>query len=101
MWLLCSARHELSERIEQYTKKHPEIIVTRVDDNYFAGSDLVLIPHNDDKTKEYFGTTVVYVPQCTGEDPIRFFLYPWHARGLLRALGQLQKTYRGAVAKSE
>ena len=90
--------YALMKRIEKYVEQHPEILVVGVDDDYFAGSSLVLVPHNDKKTGEYFGTSVIYVPQCTGEDPIRFFLYPGHARGLLEAFRTLGKTYRG-VAK--
>lgn len=90
--------YELMKRVEKYVKTHPEILVAGVDDDYFASSDLVLIPHNDEETNRYFGTSVLYVPQCTGEDPVRFFLYPDHARNLVDALETLSKTYRGVVA---
>lgn len=62
------------------------------DDTYFASSNLVLIEHAS-KT-EYMGTTVVFIPQCTGEDPVEFFLYPGHRECLvkfLKSLGGLRK----------
>lgn len=91
--------YELMCRIEKYAEKHPELEVVTVDDDHFASSLLVLLPHHDKKTGSYFGTSVIYVPQCTGEDPIRFFLYPGHAHGLLGALGKLRKTYKGVVKR--
>lgn len=91
--------YALMKRIEKYVEEHPEILVVGVDDDYFASSDLVLIPHNDKKTGSYFGTSVVYVPQCTGEAPVRFFLYPGHARCLVDALRALSRTYRGVIGR--
>lgn len=37
------------------------------------------------------GISVYYIPQCTGEKPIQFFLYPGHLRRLITTL---QKLYR-------
>lgn len=68
--------YPLMQRIDKWRQKNPEVMSVTVDDDYHAGSRLIFIPHEDDYT--YMGCTVVYIPQCTGEDPIRFFLYPCH-----------------------
>jgi hypothetical protein len=85
--------YELSQRIERWAKHHPEVKQVRCDDSYHAGSDLFLIPHATDR--EYHGTTVVYVPQCTGEKPIEFFLYPvGHHEPLQRALADIKREHK-------
>lgn len=76
--------YELMDRVEEWAKKHPEVTIAHVDDDYFAGSDVVFIPHKSEK--KFMGTTVLYIPQLTGEDPISFFMYPGHARSMLRGI---------------
>jgi len=57
--------YECQERIEEYAKTHKdEIVIIYCDDNYYTLSILVLIPHKS--KKEYWGTTVIFVPQCSG-----------------------------------
>lgn len=68
--------YPLMQRVDKWRKKNPEVMSVKVDDAVHAGSRLIFIPHEDDYT--YMGCTVVYIPQCTGEDPICFFLYPCH-----------------------
>lgn len=69
------------------TKQFKDVIVVGVDDDYHASSDLLLIPHENDE--QYWGTTVWYMPQCTGEAPIAFFLYEGHAKQLYTELGKI------------
>ena len=81
---------ELAKRIEKWAKKWPnDIKIVRCDDAYHAGSDLVLIEHK--APVNYMGTTVLYIPQCTGEQPIEFFLYPCHREELVKALNHIGK----------
>jgi len=76
---------DLMVRAERWAKKHPkDVRVVGIDDSYFASSLLVLVEHKT--TRSYMGTTVVVIPQCTGEKPLEFFLYPGHRSALLDAL---------------
>lgn len=81
--------YDLMQRVENWAKKYPTgVWVLSCDDNYFSSSVLILIEH---RTKNrYMGTTVVYIPQCAGEQPIRFFLYPDHRDSLIAALTQIK-----------
>lgn len=81
--------YELITEVEKFTKRYPQIQTIRCDDRYFASSDLVLIPHENDT--EYMGTTVVYIPQCAPDSPTTFFLYPNHVDYLLKGLKVVQK----------
>jgi len=77
----------LQERVTTWAEQYPEDVhIVRCDDAMFASSILVLIDHRS--KKEYFGTSVVYIPQCQGE-PANFFLYPGDRRALLQALNKL------------
>jgi hypothetical protein len=62
------------EAVKKWATKHPTVRMVRVDDSFHANSDLIFIPH--ETKRKYMGTTVVFIPQCTGEEPIEFFLYP-------------------------
>jgi len=76
--------YSLIEAVERYAARREDIEVLRCDDGYYAGSRLVLVRHRSKAS--YHGLSVIFIPQCTGEDPIRFFLYPNHVEGLLGAL---------------
>lgn len=78
---------DMMDGVEEWAKKHPSVVICGCDDDHHAGSDLVIIPH-ENKYK-LWGVTVVYIPQCTGEPPTRFFLYPNHLKGLLEGLGKM------------
>lgn len=75
--------------VEKWARRHPEVIVNRCDDRISAGSRLVLIPHK--VNKRYWGTTVIFIPQCSGENPTEIFLYPSHKTDLIKSLHSLQK----------
>lgn len=82
--------YDLMERAEKWAKKFPgDVRIVGCDDSVHASSSLVLIEHR--ANTDYMGTTVVYVPQCTGESPIEFFLYPSHRSSLLKALHEIAK----------
>ena len=80
--------------VDRWAQKWPEIQVVTVDDNYHTTSYLVLVPHYDKQQKDYWGTTCVYIPQCSGEDPIDFFLYPSHLDGLREGFERMRKFCR-------
>ena len=82
--------YELMEAVEKWAKRFPDDVRTvRIDDGHFCNSDLVLIDH---KAKDqYMGVTAVVIPQCTGEEPLCFFMYPSHQAGLMKALIAMQK----------
>ena len=75
--------YECMNQIDEYVKDHPEIKVVGVDDDYFTGSYIVLVPHPK------MGITAIYVPQ-NGSDN-NFFLYSGHARNLIEALEKMEK----------
>lgn len=82
--------YDLMERVAQWAKKYPKFVtITRCDDDYHSGSNLVLIEHRKLSGKDrYMGTSVIYIPQCNGDKPTRLFLYPSHHDELIRALGK-------------
>lgn len=86
-------------------KKYPKrVFEVRVDDDHFCGSSLFFITHDCDKKgvdggREFMGTTVWYIGQCTYDPPVSFFLYPSHIEskyegnkrdGLISVLRKLQ-----------
>jgi len=84
--------YEFMEWMQCFSKRNPAVLRVGVDDDCHAGSDVYLIPH--ESRYELWGVTVLYIPQCTGEKPIRFFLYPNHLRAMMKALEVMAKTCR-------
>lgn len=82
------------------SRKNKGVQIVRVDDNVYASSDLILIPHRTEKSVH--GTTIVYVPQIEvyNDLPI-FFLYANHLDSLLAALKALKKSYASQHVSSE
>ncbi len=78
--------YEASERVYEYIKTHPEIIVVPCDDSHFMSSDIVLVPHPD------MGITAIYIPQCCCSIN-KLFLYPGHANALVSAINKLTENY--------
>jgi hypothetical protein len=74
------------QKVERYEKKYGGIKIVYVDDNVFAGSMLVLIPHDK------MGITVIFIPQCTDEKDI-FFLYPNHIKQLNKTIDEIKIEY--------
>lgn len=84
--------YDLMVKVNRWARKYPQDVkITRCDDNVHAGSDIVYINHRVDN-KKWFGTTVVVIPQCTGEEPMRFFLYPQHHKEMVKALSVIGQT---------
>jgi hypothetical protein len=83
--------YEASERVSDYAKDHSEIVIAYCDDDYFMGSDIVLIPHPE------MGITVIYIPQCEQQINM-FFLYPNHLNYLIEKLNEVKEKF---LIKSE
>lgn len=71
--------YEAMEKIEAYAKKNKEISIAYCDDELFASSLIVVVPHKE------MGNTVMFVPQLTNSKN-NFFLYPNHQKSLIKAL---------------
>lgn len=81
---------EFIQIMEKWAKKYPkDIFNAGVDDNYHAGSDIFFIRHGTKRS--HMGYTALYIPQCTGEDPIAFFLYPGDHENLIKVLTKIWK----------
>jgi ribosomal protein L31 len=76
--------YEMMRQVEKFANKHPEVVICSCDDSYHASSMVVFIPHR--AKEEFWGTTVVSIPQCSGEPPLEMFFYPGHALGIEKAL---------------
>jgi len=84
--------YDLMVRVEKWAKKYKnDVTIVRCDDNYHAGSKMVLIQHRKQHNAEYMGTSIVFIPQCTGENPSRIFLYPDHHDSLIKALKEIKR----------
>lgn len=79
------------KQVHKYVETHPEIKIVNCDDAVFASSLLVLIPHST--KKDYMGTTVLFIPQCTGEEATQMFLYPDHEKNLVASLTKMRSKY--------
>ncbi len=89
---------DLMVRVEKWAKKHPrEVRCLHIDDSYFANSLLLLVEHRH--ARGYMGTTAVVIPQCTGEKPIEFFLYPGDRDALIVALKSIRAAARPLAKK--
>lgn len=83
--------YDLMAKVEKWaTKYKDDVTIVRCDDDSHAGSILALIQHRKQHDGMYMGTTAVFIPQCTGEDPTRFFLYPGHHDNLIKALKDIK-----------
>lgn len=76
--------YQMMRRMEAFAKKHPEVVLCSCDDSFHAGSMVAFIPHR--APTEYWGTTVVIIPQCTNEPALEMFFYPGHAMEIEKAL---------------
>lgn len=84
--------YAMSERVYDWARHRKQVRIVGCDDSVFAGSDLVFIPHA--LKDSYMGTSVIYIPQCTDEQPIEFFLYPSHHEALLRVLKAIKAEHK-------
>lgn len=81
-------------KIEKYAKDNPAIRILYCDDDVFASSILVLIPHPT------MGISIMFVPQCTNVQNM-FFLYDKHYSELIRVLSEMKYIYDTDKEKSE
>jgi len=84
-------------RVEKWAEKFPTVKCIHCDDSVHAGSLMVLIPH--ETKEEYWGTTVVFIPQCTGEPPTSLFLYPNHHHNLISELINIRRRFKTRKSK--
>lgn len=83
---LCG--YDVIVRVERYVKRHcPEIKVVHCDDNHYAGSIILLIPHPS------HGISVMFIPQCTLVQNF-FFLYSGHYNNLMTELEKMKNVYK-------
>lgn len=85
---------------ERFEDQHPDhVFVTKVDDNYFATSDLVFITHEDPEGQpdclgevhpHWMGVTAHLISPCSGEQA-KFFLYPNDLLDLIDTLQTLKQ----------
>jgi hypothetical protein len=67
--------YELMCRVEKWAKHYPnDVRISSIDDSHFCGSILVFIDHKS--ADAWHGVSVIVIPQCTGESPVEFFMYP-------------------------
>jgi hypothetical protein len=80
---------KLAAKLERLMEKYPDYIrYSRVDDSYHCGSDIFFVSHKyDDKVlgSGYWGTTIIYIAQCSPDPPVEFFCYPGGHMPMLRA----------------
>jgi hypothetical protein len=89
--MYLSKGYSLMIAVQKWAKNYPnDIKIVGIDDSFHAGSDLVLIEHKTNT--DYFGITAVVIPQCSGENPIEFFMYPNHQKDLIKALQACKKS---------
>ena len=80
---------DLMEAAEGWAATHPDRVrlVTVDDSPHHSSSYLVFVTHEN--AKEFMGTTVLFVPQLSG-NPTEFFLYPSHHQQLAETLAWLE-----------
>jgi hypothetical protein len=80
--------YEVMCKIERYVNRYcPEIKILRCDDQVYAGSYILLIPHPG------HGITIMFVPQCTTIQN-QFFLYEDHYKELIKSLKEMKNVYK-------
>lgn len=94
--------YSLMEKVRRWASKYPDDVrLSHVDDEFFSNSMFILVEHQAEA--QYMGTSVVYIPQCTGENPIVFFLYPGDRKQLISELGVINRlgNARAKIAAKE
>jgi hypothetical protein len=72
------------EAAEKWAKKNPGATLVGCDDDHFASSIIAIIPHEN--RYEVWGYTMICIPQCTGEEPMRMFFYPAELKSFISVL---------------
>lgn len=82
--------YELMELAEQIAKQYPEHVhIANIDDSVHSNSLLMFVEHRCDKY--YNGTSVFVIPQCSGEKPLRFFMYEEQLKSVLNCFAKIQR----------
>jgi hypothetical protein len=82
--------YDVQKNIEKFVEnKCPEIKIVNCDDEVFASSILVLVPHPK------MGITILFIPQCTTIGN-HFFLYESHFKSFTKELDKMKKVYKGS-----
>jgi hypothetical protein len=90
--------YEMMGKVERWARHYPDdVTLCRCDDSYYSGSMLVLLEHKAPKPKpgHWHGVSIIIIPQCSGEDPLQFFLYPSHQIELEKKLKEIRLKVRG------
>ena len=76
--------YALMKAVGKWAEAWPEDVFSAgVDDSSHMGSDLFFIAHRT--ATNYFGTTVIYIPQ-DGNTTTEFFMYPGHREEIMETL---------------
>ena len=82
---------KMIRKVEVWAKKWKnDVKIIKCDDALYTSSILVLIKHRGLKTGKYHGTSIIFIPQCTGENPTVFFLYPRNHDNLISVLSKIK-----------
>lgn len=91
---------QMMRKAESWAREWPDhVSVVRVDDDYHASSLLLLIQSRMER--RVHGTSVVVIPQCTGEPASSFFLYDSHSRSLIETLTSVRRQQRAVSRLQE
>jgi hypothetical protein len=89
--------YELIDKIEHFSKKNPEIVLSWCDDSFFSNSLIVLIPHRN--KNQYLRTEFVIIPQCSGDEPLTIYLSPKRMSHLIEEMITLKRLEEKADVK--
>jgi hypothetical protein len=81
---------EMMDQMRKFARRHSEVVLCHCDDDSHCGSMMAFIPHRS--KKEYWGTTVVCIPQYGKVSEL--FFYPGHAVAIEKALAVFNKEWR-------
>jgi hypothetical protein len=82
--------YEMMTKMRAFAKRHPEVQLCGCDDSSHCGSMMAFIPHRSDR--EYWGTTVVVIPQYGRVEEV--FFYPEHAVAIEKVLAAFNREWR-------
>jgi len=71
-------------KMDKFVKKHPAILEFGVDDSCATSSSVYIIPHC--MAGDFSSVSLLYIPQCSGEDPIFLHMYPENISDVIKVL---------------
>ena len=96
-WAEYGTGCDFVDKVKEYQKNNPEILLASCDDEDHANANFVFIPHKTDT--EWMGTTVIYMRQSGWS--VDFFLYPNQLNSVMKALAKLQQMEQNCKGKNE